>query len=42
VEDELLTSLGDLTEENIVILLSVTVPKDPHDMTTNLKAPSLF
>ena len=39
VEDELLASLGELTEENVVILLSVTVPADIKNITANLKAP---
>lgn len=39
VEDELLTSLGELTEENLVILLTMTVPSDIKEMTVNLKAP---
>lgn len=39
VEDELLDSLGELTEENLVILLTMTVPSDIKEMTVNLKAP---
>lgn len=42
VEDELLASLGELTEENVVILLSVTVPSDITKMTANLKAPFIL
>lgn len=42
VEDELLVSLGDLTEENIVILLSMTIPSDMTKMTANLKAPFII
>ena len=36
VEDELLSSLGELTEENLVILLTMTVPADIKEMTVNL------
>lgn len=39
VEDELLNSLGELTEENLVVLLTMTVPSDVKEMTVNLKAP---
>lgn len=39
VEDELLATLGELTEENLVILLTMTVPSDIKDMTVNLRAP---
>lgn len=39
VEDEWLSSLGELTDENIVILLTITVPADLEKMTVNLKAP---
>lgn len=39
VEDEVLKPLGDITDENLVILLSLTVPNDVTKMTVNLKAP---
>lgn len=40
VEDELLQSLGELTEENLVILVTMTVPADKvEEMSVNLKAP---
>lgn len=39
VEDELLSGLGELTEDNLVILLTVTVPKEVEEMSVNLKAP---
>ncbi len=42
VEDELLDSLGELTDENIVILLTLTVPADITQMTSNLKAPIII
>ena len=42
VEDELLMNIGELTEENLVILLTLTVPEDVKKMTTNLKAPIII
>lgn len=42
VEDELLVSLGELTEENLVILLTMTVPEDITQMSVNLKAPIII
>lgn len=39
VEDEVLKPLGELTEENIVLFLALTVPSDVKKMTANLKAP---
>lgn len=42
VEDEILSSLGELTEENLVILLTLNVPSDLTKMTTNLKAPIII
>lgn len=42
VEDELLTSLGELNDENILVLLTVTVSSDIHNMTSNLKAPFII
>ena len=39
VEDELLRSIGELTEDNLVILLTMTVPEDITKMSVNLKAP---
>jgi flagellar assembly factor FliW len=39
VEDELLSGLGELTEENLVVLLTLTVPADLKKMSVNLKAP---
>ncbi|MBB2184201.1 flagellar assembly protein FliW [Lachnospiraceae bacterium MD1] len=39
VEDELLQPLGNLTEDNIVVLVSVTVPTDIKKISANLKAP---
>lgn len=42
VEDEILNPLGTLAEENLVILLSLTVPTDLTKMTVNLKAPFII
>lgn len=42
VEDELLRGLGELTEENLVILLTMTVPQDIKEMSVNLKAPLII
>ena len=37
VEDEVLLPLGELTEENIIILLTLSVPSDITKMSANLK-----
>ena len=42
VEDEVLASLGELNDENLVILLTLTVPSDLTKMTVNLKAPIII
>ena len=42
VEDELLNGLGELTEENLVILLKMNVPPDLTQMSVNLKAPIII
>lgn len=42
VEDELLKSLGNLTDENIVVLVSVTVPEEIERISANLKAPFII
>jgi flagellar assembly factor FliW len=39
IEDELLKPLGELSEENIVVLVTITVPEDIKKITANLKAP---
>ncbi len=39
VEDELLRPLGELDDENVAILLVMTIPSDIKKMTANLKAP---
>lgn len=42
VEDELLKGMGEITEENLVILLTMTVPADVKEMSVNLKAPIII
>lgn len=39
VEDELLKPLGEVREDNLFVLVMVTVPTDIKQMTVNLKAP---
>lgn len=39
IEDELLKDIGELTEENVVIFLTMTVPADIKKTSVNLKAP---
>lgn len=39
VEDELLTPLGGLTQEDMLVLVTITVPQDVTKMTVNLKGP---
>lgn len=42
VEDELLKTLGDLNEDNLFILVTVTVPQNIEEMSVNLKAPLIM
>jgi len=42
VEDELLTCAGQLTSENILVLVTVTVPSDLTGMTVNLQGPIII
>lgn len=42
VEDELLKPLGELSEENTVVLVSVTVPEDIEKISANLRAPFII
>ncbi len=42
VEDETLETLGDWNEENTSVLVTVTVPENLKEMTTNLKAPIII
>lgn len=39
VDDELLSHLGELDPEELLVLVTVTVPKDITKMTVNLKGP---
>ena len=39
IEDELLKSLGELEEDNTLVLVTITVPSDIEKMTVNLQAP---
>ena len=39
VSEEILSPLGNLTDENIYVLVTVTVPKEIEEMSINLKAP---
>jgi flagellar assembly factor FliW len=39
VNEEMLEPLGDLTEENTYMLVTVTVPKEVEKFSANLKAP---
>lgn len=41
-DEEALKPLGDLHEENIYILVTVRVPKDPKEASVNLKAPIII
>ena len=42
VEDGVLQALGDWNEDNISVLVTITVPKDLKQMTTNMKAPIII
>lgn len=42
VEDEIIKTLGEIDEENLVILLTLTVPSDITKMSANLKAPFII
>lgn len=39
VDDELLASAGNITEDNILVLVTVTVPADLTQMSVNLQGP---
>lgn len=39
VDDELLAGLGTLTDENILVLVTVTIPADLTQMSVNLQGP---
>ena len=42
VEDELLLPLGEVTPDNLVVLVSVTVPSDIEKISANLMAPFII
>lgn len=42
IEDELLKPLGTLTEDNILVLTSITVPSDINKISANFKAPFII
>ena len=42
VEDEILKPLGEINEQNLILLLSLTVPADITNMSVNLKAPFII
>lgn len=42
IQDELLTPLGELNEDNLFVLVTVKVPKNIEGMTINLKAPFII
>ena len=42
MDDELIAPLGELGEENLTVLVTVTVSPDITQMTTNLKAPIII
>lgn len=39
VEDELLNKIGQIQPEELLVMVTVTVPKDIKEMTVNLKGP---
>lgn len=39
IDDELLKNIGTITEENLLVLVTITVPKDIEKMSVNLQAP---
>ena len=39
IEDDILTPLGDLSEDDTIVLVTVSVPKDLTKMTVNLRGP---
>ena len=42
IEDDLLGPLGDVKEENTLVLVTITVPHELEKMTVNLKAPIII
>lgn len=42
IEDELLKPLGEVNADNMLVLVTVTVPKEIEKMTVNLRAPFII
>ncbi|SHO48744.1 flagellar assembly protein FliW [Anaerocolumna xylanovorans] len=42
IEDALLTPLGEISDENALVLVTITVPEDKTKVTVNLKAPFII
>ncbi len=42
IEDEYLKSLDKLTDTNLIVMVSITVPSDVSKISANLKAPFIF
>lgn len=42
VNDDILANIGEITEDNLYVLVTVRVPSDPKDATVNLKAPIII
>lgn len=42
VNDDMLGPLGEITEDNLYVLVTVRVPSDPKQATINLKAPIII
>lgn len=42
VEDELLKPLGNISEDNVVVLISISVPPQIEKITANLRAPFII
>ena len=42
VEDELLKDLGEINEDNLLVLVTVTVPADVTKMSVNLRGPIII
>lgn len=42
VDDELLASVGDITEENLLVLVTVSIPGDLKKMSVNLQGPIII
>ena len=42
IEDDLLKPLGDINDDNTLVLVTITVPHEIENMTVNLKAPIII